>query len=758
MLHQATLQFNGGEITPYLAYLTPLDKHASSCARLENFIPMPFGGIRKRPGTYHLATLPATARLEAFTLSDGSSFILAFTTTAVHIFQPDGTPYDLLDYSFGDPFQIQFSQVNDVIFLASPNFLPLSLSFPVSGWELADANFKYPPLLDENPIATHLLTVPGSPGGTLAPAAVFTLTSSANLFAAGHVQATFEISRKRAANDFERSLNATDGATSAPIEISGIAYFSTSSTSGGYTGSFIVEKSTNGSTWTEERIFAAEGDRNIPVTEIDVGEGYFFLRLRYTGTSHAPSRGILAAASPFIRGLARITAFTNATTVTASAITRVPIGETQYWAEGAFSAHRGFPRAITLHDRRRIYGGTLHRPMSIWASAIDDLNNFRTGTADDEGFYRTLAATRQSPIVWMASQRRLYAGTEEGEWVINPDQDGPLTPESFTAREYTRFGSSTVPALVINDSVFFIERQGFRLRELAYVLERESYDAANLTRLAEHISASGITQISYQHSREPLLWSVTAAGDLLAFAYDRRENLAAWSRHTTITGKFRSVAVLRRNANDDAVFVLIERTHPDTLAVTHHLEKLATSQQFHQEQADLTQIHHVDSGIYSIDPATLEIPVPAHLEGQTLHTLADGIFYESYVLDSKITLPIAASHIHTGLPITSTLASLPQDITLDAGTTHARTKRAHELKLAIYNTFGGSYTYDAQTNQINYTTTGDLTDTAPALLTGWMEHTLPPAHLQDLTFSIVHTEPYPFICRAAVLSWQLHEP
>jgi hypothetical protein len=92
------------------------------------------------------------------------------------------------------------------------------------------------------------------------------------------------------------------------------------------------------------------------------------------------------------------------------------------------------------------------------------------------------------------------------------------------------------------------------------------------------------------------------------------------------------------------------------------------------------------------------------------------------------------------------------------GTTHARMKRASELKLNVFATFGGSYTYDAQTNVINYTNTDDLLDSAPPLKTGWIEETLTPAHLKDLSFSVVHDEPYPFTCRACVLSWTLHEP
>ncbi|MNR46714.1 hypothetical protein D3C85_1657180 [compost metagenome] len=108
--------------------------------------------------------------------------------------------------------------------------------------------------------------------------------------------------------------------------------------------------------------------------------------------------------------------------------------------------------------------------------------------------------------------------------------------------------------------------------------------------------------------------------------------------------------------------------------------------------------------------------------------------------------------------ITSTLTTLPQDIDVENGPTHSRLKRAHEMKLNVFNSFGGSYTYDGRTMLIDYTNTADHLDAAPVMRNGWISHTLEPAHIEDLTFSIVHDEPYPFLVRASILSWSLHEP
>ncbi|MBX3740221.1 MAG: hypothetical protein KF712_04475 [Akkermansiaceae bacterium] len=849
ILHQTNIALNGGEITPYLAHTVNLDKHASSVGRMENFIPMPFGSVRKRPGTVHLQMLEGEARLEAFTFSDGLSYVMAFMPSVpasggqprrygkIFIYRADAPPgawpegpqpgpapnatiseETVAQAVFRDPFRLQFSQVNDVIEIVDPFHHPrrLSSSVGLGGeivWTLEKTPYKHPPLLDENTDEEHKLELapeegpapPALPEGT----ADMRVTSTKPFFQPGHVGAVFRISRKRASADFERSLKA-DAAVpmeGTPLEADGIVYFSTSGTSdSAWHGTFYVKRwNESTSEWEEIRRYTAAGDRHVPVTEIEL-EGPCQLILTYTGAANPNARAVLAVGSPFTYGLLEITGVVGPSLATAVAVTRVHTEATQFWSEGAFSEYRGYPRAVAMHDRRRVYGGTHHRPMSLWFSKTDALDDFQAGTEADSGMYRTLAATRQSPILWLASQRMLYVGTNTGEWVIGGrSSDEALSPVNFLAREYTRFGSNTVPALNIHDSLYFVERQGIRLREFTYSLERDSFEAPNLTRLAEHMAVDGISQMAFQQAREPVLWLVTGReGNLLSFSYNRGENLAAWARHTTAHGRFRSVAVVRNNSDDDDVFVVVERrtvplsvapasgghAGPDGTFLYYTLEKLSPSQQAVMERGDVSRMHHTDGGVDntigaltapelwktpspsrnppipagSADP--LRVHVHGWLVGRTLHLLVNGVFrkgvayrngVDSVVVDIPSPPAGEITQVSWGLPLESVLTTLPLDVPADNGTTHGRMKRAHELKLNVLNSFGGSYTYDGKTEVIHHTTTADPMDAAPTPRTGWLSHTLPPAHLADLTFSLGHDEPYAFLLRASVLSWSLHE-
>jgi hypothetical protein len=642
------------------------------------------------------------------------------------------------------------------------------------------------PTLVARPLWTQVAVLPKDTSSVVGQE--ITLTSNFDFFNNDHLDSVMRIAKERALNSYEVSLDASTTTAekfSDPIVIQGGWNFITFGT---WTGKFYLQVSRDhAKTWKDVRSFSSDGDRNISATGEEPDR--VLMRLRSVGqngeTYTYDPRGVLSANDSHITGIVRIKTVTSAKVATAVCLTPVEqtgTDGTQFWNMGAFSKIQGYPAAIGVHERRLIFGGTPQKPLSLWMSATDDLLNFKTGTEDDDGIHLTLASSQQDPIRWIASQRRLYIGTAGGEWVFGSENsDNPVSPSNLAAREHTSYGSAPLPALRINDGIFFVERQGRRLREFAYLIDRESYGAADLTRLAEHLTEGGITQLAWQANREPFLWAVTARGTLLSFAYHRGEEIAAWARHTTVDGKIRSVAVLRNETGDDDVFLLVERhaesgtyipgnpddpgiPNTDGTATYLSIEKLASSQQAMQEADDLDAIHHVDGGLFirvpQAAPSITTVTLPQHLIGKQVTVIADGVYDTNYEpgVDAVVTLDRPARSVHVGMAITSTLTTLPQDIDVENGPTHSRLKRAHEMKLNVFNSFGGSYTYDGKTHHIDYTSTADHLDGAPLMRNGWIAHTLEPAHIEDMVFSIVHDEPYPFLVRASILSWSLHEP
>jgi hypothetical protein len=209
------------------------------------------------------------------------------------------------------------------------------------------------------------------------------------------------------------------------------------------------------------------------------------------------------------------------------------------WRKGAFSVTRGYPRTCAFHDNRLFFASTDLYPTRIWGSQISDFYTFLTGSLDTSALDLTLAATQANRIQWISSfKRTLVIGTTGEEWTMDSgDQDSALTPSNARLRRWSRYGSSPLQPVLSGDGLLWLTGDD-KLREFAYVFEKDGYSAPNMSLLAEHIPTSSgtITDMVYSQCPDPTLWFVHAGGELSGFTYDRENNVTAWHRHNFGSG------------------------------------------------------------------------------------------------------------------------------------------------------------------------------------------------------------------------------
>ena len=88
-------RFNGGELSPQLDGRTDIEKYYSGCRILENFLILSYGAAVKRPGTYYVATCPATVdtndnseiRLVPFEFSTTQAYVLEFGNQYIRLYK-----------------------------------------------------------------------------------------------------------------------------------------------------------------------------------------------------------------------------------------------------------------------------------------------------------------------------------------------------------------------------------------------------------------------------------------------------------------------------------------------------------------------------------------------------------------------------------------------------------------------------------------------------------------------------------------------
>ncbi len=138
--------FNVGEVNPTLAGRVDLENLRKSCAKLRNFIPNVLGGAFRRPPLLHVGTALATtqkARLIPFNYSATTKFQIELGPNTMRFWRGDGS--GVVGSTLTTPWgaeeldEVHFTQVNDVMFFAHPDYAPQRLiRFSDTDWRLSD--------------------------------------------------------------------------------------------------------------------------------------------------------------------------------------------------------------------------------------------------------------------------------------------------------------------------------------------------------------------------------------------------------------------------------------------------------------------------------------------------------------------------------------------------------------------------------------------------------------------------------------------
>jgi len=360
-------------------------------------------------------------------------------------------------------------------------------------------------------------------------------------------------------------------------------------------------------------------------------------------TSGTNARATLTTSKFITGGQIRITAVASGTS--ASATVEEWLGrdsasskKTQYWYEGAFSTYRGFPRAVAMHEQRLCFGAVTASPTTLWCSQIDDFENFEIGSNAADAISFTLSASEGNRINWMYSQSKLLVGTSGDEWTIgSSDAAQSISASNVQANRQSSYGSKYMRAAMVNDVLLFIQRNGRKVRELVYSLNKDGWVAPDLTLLAEHITIGQITDVAYQQQPDAILWCVRGDGALIAMTYERDQQVVGWHRHVT-DGVVESVATVYGNGTEDEVWMVVYRTidgYPK-----RYIERFQLLWRTYLDSSTTDSWRYLDSYV-DAPPGSFAVSSVAS------RTVEIGASLEIVLNDSLFTLELAAGDIVT---------------------------------------------------------------------------------------------------------------
>jgi hypothetical protein len=384
----------------------------------------------------------------------------------------------------------------------------------------------------------------------------------------------------------------------------------------------------------EPRKLERTSSTDFTLTEIDFSRGPF-LDVNITATTITPSADagdditLTASANTFDEdhigslwrvksGVVKITAVNSATEAegdvqaepdgTAGDLDTGPAA-TDDWAEGAWSTYRGFPSCVTFYEQRLVFANTPHEPQKFWGSVSQEYENFDAGdgSADDDAYTYQIATEQVNAIRWLsAGAKAMQLGTSGATFSASSgSQNEPITPTNIIVQRDTAYGSSTILPKRIGNNIYYIQRNGFILRELGYSFDIDAQQALDMTLLSDHIirDGDGATDMAYQQSPHNRIWVVRDDGEMAVMTRNIEQEVTAWTRivsgdDSRGQGVFESVGVIPTDDGDDEVWVSVYRYIDGSYV--RYIEYFET-----EEPDEAWDVFFVDSGLTLDDPKTI---------------------------------------------------------------------------------------------------------------------------------------------------------
>lgn len=728
--------FNAGELSKDLSGRVDIAKYASGAARMENFLPLVQGPVQRRAGFRYVKPTKGSGKvwLIKFEFSQSQAFVLEFGDLYVRFFTQHGqlesspgvpyeivSPYALADLTNTDgTCALNVEQSGDVLYIANQygTYKPQKLTrFANTNWTFSDHAPNQGPFDDMNIGSTTIYSSAAS--GSV------TLTASAALFAATDVGRLVRLEvQTYNVHPWETALAYVTGNL---VRYDGKTYKALNTAT---SGTFPP---------THEHDSAYDGQTGVQWQYQDAGYG-----------------------------VARITAYTDSTHVTATVINDPPNGlnvmpdgvvgsgnATKRWSLGAWSATTGYPRTVKFY-KSRLFWCTRQ---GVYASVPDDYENhapdFFNEIRTDNAINRTLQAQDVNDILWLEASKVLLIGTGGGEFVAGPlTATEPIGPANFGIDKQSKKRVRAVQPIIVGTSLIFVQRAGRKLQTIDYQVTSDSYVSTDLAVLSNRITASGIIGMVYQGEPYSIIWCHLANGKLLGFTYDKEQEVTGWHRHPVGgNGTVESICVIPApDGTREELWAVVNRTiNGATVRYVEYLEKPFESADDDGTGGDeQSSCFYVDSGLTYTGSATKHITGLSHLEGATVQVLGDGAVQPDCVVSGgAIDIARAASVIQVGLACSARLVTNRLEAGSQNGTSQGKIKRSERGTMRVIDTIGGAVgLYGGKIDNLSRRKPSTPMGQAPDVYTGDVDLDFPGDYEKDLKIEVRQDQPLPMTIAA----------
>jgi len=582
-IYDMKTSFTSGELSPLLAARVDLAQYANGARELENFIVLPQGGIRNRPGTvntsYYYQTAPV--RLVPFVFNQDDACVLMFYRGIMRdVEKPDDILINPTPYTEAQLDELRWLQSGDVMYLFHPDvpvqMLTRTRTDTETVWDIAAVEFEGGPFEDVNTDETLVLKftpavwlsgstsyegyrVELADGGGV-PDGFSTLSDGDLLYAEFEIKAytvEFLTYKPGAYRDASTPEIAENGAWYVVKNVFGAFTYKTG---GRWFGTIEIQRCTPDGhtklnedtglyedlpedewTWEDFKSYSTDSgaEENFSYSGTVEADDYpTHFRFRTVSENNRYVRWSFNYEGGVIKRVFRVAVqFGGFLMVQDTAgIRNSELPDTDAWALGAFGHGNGYPKMGIFYQERLVLAGTRAQPQTVWMSQPASWHSFDTSipAEDDDAVTFTLASKQMNEITGLASRADLLVFTTGGEWTVQAgSKSDVVTPSSITVTASGYRGSADIAPLDVGQSTLYVQRGGRTVRSLGYSLEVDGYTSGDLSILAEHLfRTSGVLRWAYQQEPWSIVWIVREDGGLLSLTIDQEQQVLGFARQT----------------------------------------------------------------------------------------------------------------------------------------------------------------------------------------------------------------------------------
>lgn len=750
-----TTSFNAGELTPLLDGRVDQDKYFSGCKQLSNFIPTVQGPARRRGGTRYVGATKAQARrswLADFVFSAGQAYVLEFGHNYLRFWTNRG---QLLNGAA--PYELATPFTETDLITAEGTFALRTLQSGDVMW-IVHSEGKHPPQRLSRLGATNWTSVPEiTNGGPFEDTNADVLTQVQCSATTGSITIT--------CTTLQALFKPTDVGALFLVESQKPNVLKPYQTSDGTVIAIGDQMRNGGNVYEAVTAYTVPANtkvqRYVPVhTEGEAFDGA--MTWRYLHSNY---------------GWARITAVAvNGQSCIASVVSRLPddavSAPTRRWARGEFSVARGWPTSIAFFKERLTYT----RGRTVFMSVVGSFSDFNRRDAGlvtkETAVVLTLAADKFDNIRWMAQSRSLLLGSARAEMSLQEQtSQAVFAADNAQNVPQTEYGSRLIRPLRVGEGVLFVERAGYRIRDMRFSFEIDRYKSEDLTVLSEHLfdgseiqgdaeqAPREVVDWCYQQQRDSIVWCVLSDGTLAGMVYNKERGVIAWvPAYIGGPNEVASVEAVQSvpspDGRTDDLWLIVNRMIGGV--VQRSVEYMTDYRLVKRGAAEAV---HVDASVtYRGAPATV-ISGLAHMNGQTVSVCVDGSNHtDRVVAGGQITIDRPGSLVHVGYAFRSRMQSMRLEVQGGGGTSQTARKAIAECHLRLQSTIGGRVgpSFDRM-DEMRTLDPRKPIGTPPALFSGDVKVQFPNGYDTDGYVCFEQKMPLPATLVAVVLRVQIND-